>query len=130
MGSTLARMIPSFDLGIRRRKTVTMLSCCTDCVAEKQRKARSFSHGVLFRGTKKPISAAISSSGDNQRHHRLPPNLFYGTGIPACVVVIDKENATVRTGIFMSMQQSYIRTATRSSAEQDIHKIVDVSIVR
>ena len=32
---------------------------------------------------------------------RLPPNLFYGTGIPACIVVMDKEDAQARKGIFM-----------------------------
>ena len=31
----------------------------------------------------------------------LPANLFYGTGIPACILVIDKENAGARPGIFM-----------------------------
>ena len=31
----------------------------------------------------------------------LPANLFYGTGIPACIVVIDKEQAHARKGIFM-----------------------------
>jgi len=28
-----------------------------------------------------------------------PANLFYGTGIPACIVVLDKENAFVRKGV-------------------------------
>ena len=31
----------------------------------------------------------------------LPANLFYGTGIPACIIVLDKENAAARKGIFM-----------------------------
>jgi type I restriction enzyme M protein len=58
----------------------------------------------------------------------LPPNLFYGTGIPACIVVIDKENASVRTGIFMiNASKGYIKDGNKNRPrEQDIHKIVDV----
>ena len=31
----------------------------------------------------------------------LPANLFYGTGIPACIIFIDKEGAQNRKSIFM-----------------------------
>ena len=57
-----------------------------------------------------------------------PPNLFYGTGIPACIVVIDKENARVRTGIFMiDASKGYVKDGNKNRLqEQDIHKIVDV----
>ena len=59
-------------------------------------------HGVLFRGNKE---ADIRRNLIKRRYIKgiigLPANLFYGTGIPACILVIDKENAHVRTGIFM-----------------------------
>ena len=57
----------------------------------------------------------------------LPPNLFYGTGIPACIVVLDKENAAARKGIFMiDASKGFIKDGNKNRLrEQDIHKIVD-----
>ncbi|MEA5579434.1 N-6 DNA methylase, partial [Anabaena sp. UHCC 0451] len=58
----------------------------------------------------------------------LPPNLFYGTGIPACIIVIDKENAENRQSIFMiDASKAYVKDGNKNRLrEQDIHKIVDV----
>ena len=58
----------------------------------------------------------------------LPPNLFYGTGIPACIVVLDKENAHARTGVFMvDASKGFIKDGAKNRLRsQDIHKIVDV----
>src|SRR6059036_978945 len=58
----------------------------------------------------------------------LPANLFYGTGIPACIVVIDKENAHARTGIFMiDASKGFLKDGNKNRLRaQDIHKIVDV----
>ena len=40
----------------------------------------------------------------------LPANLFYGTGIPACIIVIDKEDAESREGVFMmDASKGYIK---------------------
>lgn len=48
-------------------------------------------HGVLFRGgTEKVIREGIVKEGIVEAIIGLPPNLFYGTGIPACVLVINK----------------------------------------
>ena len=59
-------------------------------------------HGVLFRGNKEAdIRRNLVSRGLIKGIIGLPANLFFGTGIPACIVVIDKENAHARTGIFM-----------------------------
>jgi len=54
-------------------------------------------------------------------------NLFYGTGIPACIVVIDKEGAQSRKGIFMvDASNGFIKDGPKNRLrEQDIHKIVD-----
>jgi type I restriction enzyme M protein len=86
-------------------------------------------HGVLFRGNKEAdIRRNLITRGLIKGIIGLPPNLFYGTGIPACIVVIDKENAHARTGIFMvdaskGFQKDGNKNRLRS---QDIHKIVDV----
>lgn len=59
-------------------------------------------HGVLFRGNAEgEIRKRIIGRGYIKGIIGLPANLFYGTGIPACLVVLDKENAQARTGIFM-----------------------------
>ena len=59
-------------------------------------------HGVLFRGNAEAdIRRALVRKGYIKGIIGLPANLFYGTGIPACIVVIDKEDAHARKGIFM-----------------------------
>lgn len=59
-------------------------------------------HGVLFRGNAEAvIRKKLVQSGYLKGIIGLPANLFYGTGIPACILVLDKENATARRGIFM-----------------------------
>ncbi|WP_276372703.1 type I restriction-modification system subunit M [Chryseolinea sp. H1M3-3] len=86
-------------------------------------------HGVLFRGgaegqirknliEKKYIKGIIG----------LPTNLFYGTGIPACIIVVDKENSEKREGIFMiDGSKGFMKDGNKNRLrEQDIHKIVDV----
>ena len=57
----------------------------------------------------------------------LPANLFYGTGIPACIIVLDKENASARKGIFMiDASKGFIKDGNKNRLRaQDIHKIVD-----
>ena len=58
----------------------------------------------------------------------LPANLFYGTGIPACIIVIDKENAHTRKGIFMiDASSGYLKDGNKNRLrDMDIHQIVDV----
>lgn len=59
-------------------------------------------HGVLFRGNAEfEIRRNLVRKGYIKGIIGLPANLFYGTGIPACIVVIDKEDAHARKGIFM-----------------------------
>ena len=59
-------------------------------------------HGVLFRGNAEAdIRRNLVRKGYIKGIIGLPANLFYGTGIPACIVVIDKEDAHARKGIFM-----------------------------
>ena len=85
-------------------------------------------HGVLFRGNAEAtIREQLVRSGILKGIIGLPANLFYGTGIPACVLVLDKENATTRTGVFMvDASKAFIKDGNKNRLrEQDIHKIVD-----
>jgi len=86
-------------------------------------------HGVLFRGNKEAdIRRKLVSRGLIKGIIGLPANLFYGTGIPACIVVIDKENAHARSGIFMiDASKGFIKDGNKNRLRaQDTHKIVDV----
>ena len=86
-------------------------------------------HGVLFRGNAEAdIRTNIIRKGYIKGIIGLPPNLFYGTGIPACIIVIDKENAASRSGIFMiDASRGFVKDGNKNRLRhQDIHKIVDV----
>jgi type I restriction enzyme M protein len=85
-------------------------------------------HGVLFRGgAEGEIRRNIVRRGYIKGIIGLPANLFYGTGIPACVIVLDKENAAARKGIFMiDASKGFIKDGNKNRLRaQDIHKIVD-----
>lgn len=85
-------------------------------------------HGVLFRGNAEAvIRKEIIKRGLIKGIIGLPANLFYGTGIPACIIVIDKENTATRKGIFMiDASRDYIKDGNKNRLrEQDIHRIVD-----
>ena len=85
-------------------------------------------HGVLFRG---------NAEADIRRfivEHRwisgiigLPPNLFFGTGIPACIIILDKENAAASKGIFMiDAKEGFAKDGAKNRLrEEDIRRIVD-----
>lgn len=86
-------------------------------------------HGVLFRGGGEgTIRKNLIKKGYIKGIIGLPANLFYGTGIPACIIVIDKENADNRQGIFMiDAGKEFMKDGNKNRLrEQDIHKIVDV----
>lgn len=86
-------------------------------------------HGVLFRGNAEAdIRRNLVQRGYIKGIIGLPPNLFYGTGIPACIVVIDKRNAATRTGVFMiDASRGFLKDSNKNRLRsQDIHKIVDL----
>ncbi|KQQ59802.1 type I restriction endonuclease subunit M [Rhizobium sp. Leaf311] len=88
-------------------------------------------HGVLFRGNAEAvIRENLVRSGYLKGVIGLPANLFFGTGIPACILVLDKENAVGRKGIFMiDASKGYIKDGPKNRLrEQDIHRIVDTFI--
>jgi type I restriction enzyme M protein len=86
-------------------------------------------HGVLFRGN---AEAAIRRNIVRRGYLRaiigLPANLFYGTGIPACILVLDKQDAAARSGIFMiDASKGFRKDGNKNRLrEQDIHRIVDI----
>lgn len=85
-------------------------------------------HGVLFRGNAEAkIRTELVKSGILKGIIGLPANLFYGTGIPACILVLDKENAAARTGVFMiDASREFLKDGNKNRLrEQDIHRIVD-----
>jgi type I restriction enzyme M protein len=85
-------------------------------------------HGVLFRGgAEGGIRTRILRQGFIKGIIGLPANLFYGTGIPACIIVMDKEGAAGRKGIFMiDASKGFIKDGNKNRLRaQDIHKIVD-----
>ncbi|MCI0580246.1 MAG: type I restriction-modification system subunit M [Chloroflexi bacterium] len=86
-------------------------------------------HGVLFRGnTEADIRRNLVKQGVIKGIIGLPPNLFYGTGIPACIIVLDKEHAATRTGIFMiDASRGFMKDGNKNRLRsRDIHQIVDV----
>jgi len=86
-------------------------------------------HGVLFRGNAEGgIRRNIIRRGYIKGIIGLPANLFYGTGIPACIIVLDKENAAGRSGLFMiDGSRGFVKDGNKNRLRhQDIHKIVDV----
>lgn len=84
-------------------------------------------HGVLFRGNaeyaiRKNIIKYIKGIIG------LPSNLFFGTGIPACILILDKRDADNRKGIFMiDAKGGYVKDGAKNRLrEQDVRRIVDV----
>lgn len=87
-------------------------------------------HGVLFRGN---AEAKIRKHLVAEKRYikgiiGLPANLFYGTGIPACVIIIEKSEAAGRKGVFMiDAKSGYVKDGAKNRLrEQDIRRIVDV----
>src|SRR5258708_218819 len=86
-------------------------------------------HGVLFRGNvEADIRRNLVRKGYIKAIIGLPPNLFYGTGIPACIVIVDKQDAHARKGIFMiDASGGFMKDGPKNRLRaQDIHRIVDV----
>lgn len=90
-------------------------------------------HGVLFRGSVEKGEAEATIRKELVRSHivrgiiGLPPNLFYGTGIPACIIIIDKAHAAQSKGIFMiDAKEGFTKDGAKNRLrEQDIQRIHD-----
>ncbi|GAA7634101.1 type I restriction-modification system subunit M [Helicobacter pylori] len=85
-------------------------------------------HGVLFRGNAEvQIRKNLLTKGYIKSVIGLAPNLFYGTSIPACVVVLDKENARTRKGVFLiDASKDFKKDGNKNRLrEQDVQKMID-----
>ena len=86
-------------------------------------------HGILFRGNaEENIRKKVLETRYIKGIISLPANLFYGTGIPACIVLIDKEEAENRDSIFfIDASKGFKKDGNKNRLkEQDIEKIVRV----
>ena len=95
---------------------------------EHGRAAIILPHGVLFRGgQEEQIRTNLIKKGYIEGIIGLPANLFYGTGIPACIIVLDKKNASNRKNIFIiDASKNFIKDGNKNKLrEEDIKKIVD-----
>ena len=88
-------------------------------------------HGVLFRGNAEAtIRTELIKRGYIKAIIGLPANLFYGTGIPACLIVLDKNDAQARTGIYMiDASKGFEKDGPKNRLRpRDMHKIVDAFV--
>ena len=95
---------------------------------DKGKGAGILPQGVLFRGNAEAdIRKYLIKRGYIKGIIGLPSNLFYGTGIPACIIIIDKEDAASRKGIFMiDAKNGFVKDGNKNRLrEQDIRRIVD-----
>ena len=113
----------------RASKATTPICCTSFAASRKKAKEPAFCRTAFcFAATPKPSFARNwLNSGYLKGIIGLPANLFYGTGIPACILVLDKENATARKGVFMiDASKGFIKDGNKNRLrEQDIHRIVD-----
>ena len=85
-------------------------------------------NGVLFRGNEEE---AVRRKIIEKRYIRgiisLPTNLFFGTGIPACIVIIDKAKTSTSKGIFMiDARSGFTKDGAKNRLrEQDIRRVFD-----
>ncbi|MGN8527546.1 type I restriction-modification system subunit M [Helicobacter pylori] len=85
-------------------------------------------HGVLFRGNAEAqIRKNLLMKGYIKGVIGLAPNLFYGTSIPACVIVLDKENVHARKGVFMiDASKDFKKDGNKNRLrDQDVQKMID-----
>lgn len=95
---------------------------------EKGKAAVILPHGVLFRGgAEQQIRTALIESGAIKGIIGLPANLFYGTTIPACIILMDKEDSDKREGVFfIDASRGFVKDGNKNRLrQQDIHKILD-----
>ncbi len=85
-------------------------------------------HGVLFRGSsEKAIRQGLLEDDLLEAVVGLPSGLFYGTGIPACLLIINKNKATERKNkvLFINSELEFEEGKNQNKLRpQDIEKII------
>ncbi|MCL1056824.1 type I restriction-modification system subunit M [Shewanella gelidimarina] len=86
-------------------------------------------HGVLFRGSsEKAIRQGILEDDLLEAVVGLPSGLFYGTGIPACLLIINKQKPAARKGkvLFINSELEFEEGKNQNKLRpRDITKIVE-----
>jgi type I restriction enzyme M protein len=85
-------------------------------------------HGVLFRGNAEAtIRRNLIKQGYIKGIIGLPANLFFGTGIPACIILLDKEDAAKRDSVFMiNASRGFMKDGPKNRLrERDLHLIIE-----
>ena len=86
-------------------------------------------HGVLFRGaSEREIRKGILEDDLLEAVIGLPPALFYGTGIPACLLIINKHKPLPRRGkvLFINAELGFAEAKNQNMLRlQDIEKIIE-----
>lgn len=84
-------------------------------------------HGVLFRGGKEKLIRELLIEDDSiEAIISLPPGLFYGTGIPACVLVVNKSkpDALRNKVLFINADREFAEGKNQNKLRpEDIEKI-------
>jgi len=84
-------------------------------------------HGVLFRGGKEKLIREMFINDDIiESIISLPPGLFYGTGIPACVLVCNKNKSDIMKDkvLFINADREYAEGKAQNKLRpEDIEKI-------
>lgn len=91
------------------------------------RMATVMPHGVLFRGGEEQIARKhFIAQGYLEAIIGLPSNLFYGTGIPACILVMNKQGAAERDHVlFINADREYREGKAQNHLRpEDVDKIV------
>lgn len=91
-------------------------------------------HGVLFRGGKEKTIREYFIGNLNRIDAiiGLPPNMFHGTTIPACIIVL-KKNRNGNSGniLFIDASKEFIKGKNQNSiSDEQIDKIVNAYIER
>jgi type I restriction enzyme M protein len=89
--------------------------------------ATAMPHGVLFRGgDERDARKYFIDHGYLEAIIGLPSNLFYGTGIPACILVLNKAGATQRGEVlFINADREYREGKAQNHLRpEDIDKII------
>lgn len=85
-------------------------------------------HGVLFRGgAEANIRKGFLKDDLVEAVIGLPSNLFYGTGIPAALLIINKNKPQERKGkvLFIDASQGFVKDGNKNKLrDEDIEKIV------
>ncbi|WP_270565079.1 type I restriction-modification system subunit M [Clostridium beijerinckii] len=109
---------------------LAFLSHMVNCLNMKGMLASVVPHGVLFRGgSEQAIRTGFLKDDLVEAVIGLPQNIFYGTGIPAAIIVINKNKDEERRNkvLFIDSSNDFIKYGNKNKLrDEDIEKIIKV----